>query len=194
MKVPWSRCLLTIIMLTGISTGVSIVRAEEHAYIGAKKCKMCHIKEYKSWAETKMAKSFDVLLPGERAEEKKAAGLDPDKDYTTDADCVRCHSTGYGKLGGFTDMDSTPDLAGVGCEMCHGAGGTYIQDEFMSLKNKEYKKAEVVAVGMVEQVTADQCTVCHNADSPFVDEGFVFDFETQKNEGTHEKYPLKYTH
>ena len=39
-------------------------QAEEHAYIGAKKCKMCHLKEYNSWAETKMAKSFELLKPG----------------------------------------------------------------------------------------------------------------------------------
>ena len=39
-----------------------------------------------------------------------------------------------------------------------------------------------------------QCTACHNPKSPFVDDDFVFDFEANKDKGTHEKYPLKYQH
>jgi len=168
--------------------------AEDHAYISSKKCKMCHIKEYKSWETTKMAKAFEVLKPGERVEAKQAAGLEPDKDYTTDPTCLPCHVTGYGLEGGFTDVESTPALVGVGCEMCHGAGGTYAKSEYMSLKNKEYKKADIVAVGMVDQITEEQCRGCHNTDSPFVGADYVFDFEANKATGTHEKFPLKYQH
>jgi hypothetical protein len=83
---------------------------------------------------------------------------------------------------------------GVGCEMCHGPGGTYIQDGYMTLKNKEYKKADLVAVGMVGEITKAQCEVCHNTESPFVGDDYVFDFEQRKEEGTHEKFPLKYQH
>ena len=172
--------------------GVSL--AGEDAYVGNKKCKMCHMKESKSWSETKMANAYEILKPGERAEQKKAAGLDPDKDYTTDAECLKCHTTGYGKAGGFVDIESTPRLVGVGCEMCHGAGGTYTKAEHMSLKNKEYKKADLVAVGMVDTVTVAQCNTCHNTESPFVGDDYVFDFEAKKDQGTHEKFPLKYQH
>jgi hypothetical protein len=168
--------------------------AGDPAYVGSKKCKMCHLKEYKSWATTKMATSFDRLKPGEGAEAKKAAGLDPDKDYTTDPTCLPCHTTGLGQPGGFVDIASTPDLAGVGCEVCHGPGGTYIADGYMTLKNKEYKKADLVAVGMVDTVDESRCVGCHNSDSPFVGADFVFDFAAQKDKGTHEKYPLKYSH
>ena len=166
-------------------------RAADHAYVGAKKCKMCHLKEYNSWAETKMAKAFEQLKPGVAAEAKKAAKLDPNKDYTTDAACVGCHTTGHGKPGGFVDAATTPDLAGVQCEMCHGAGGTYIQKEYMSLQNKEYKKPDIVAVGLVAPVTKDQCANCHNPKSPFFKE---FNFEQRVKQGTHEKFPLKYPH
>ncbi|NIM02343.1 MAG: hypothetical protein GTN89_16445 [Acidobacteria bacterium] len=192
------RPTLTALLLLGaLIVAVSLtppVFGEEHAYVGTKNCKKCHIKEWKSWAETKMAKTFDTLAPGAAAEAKIGAGLDPDKDYTTDPECLRCHTTGYGKEGGFVDLATTPDLAGVGCEMCHGAGGTYTQDEYMSLKNKEYKKADLVAVGMVDTITVEQCQNCHNTDSPFVGDDYVFDFEAKKDEGTHEKYPLKYPH
>ena len=168
--------------------------ADEHPYIGTNKCKKCHIKEYKSWAETKMAQSFEILRPGQRAEEKKAAGLEPDKDYTADAECVGCHTTGYGKEGGFVDEASTPELIGVGCEMCHGAGGTYVADEYMSIKNKDYKRADIAAVGSIYPPTEAQCRVCHNEKSPFVGEGYVFDFEQRKKDGAHEVFPLKYEH
>ncbi len=186
-------CFVVLAIVAAMIVSAGRVEAQ-HAYAGSKSCKKCHLKEWKSWAETTMAQAFDILAPGVRAEEKKAADLDPDKDYTTDATCVRCHTTGYGEPGGFVDLATTPELAGVGCESCHGPGGTYIQDQYMSLKNKEYKKAEVVAVGMVAEVGAEQCTGCHNAESPFVAEGFVFDFAANREQGTHEQFPLKYQH
>lgn len=189
--VPWT---LTVLVLSLLLLSGPMAVGGDHAYTGSKKCKVCHLKEWKSWAETKMAQSFEVLKPGQRAEAKTGAGLDPEKDYTKDATCLPCHTTGYGKEGGFVDIESTPDHAGVGCEMCHGAGGTYIQPEYMSLKNKEYKKADIVAVGLVDTVSEKQCVVCHNSESPFVAEGFVFDFEANKDTGTHEKFPLKYEH
>lgn len=168
--------------------------APEFEYIGSKNCKKCHLKEYKSWEATTMATTFDALKPGERAEPKLSSGLDPNVDYTTDENCVRCHVTGYGKPGGFVDIETTPDLAGVGCETCHGPGGSYTADELMSLKNKEYKRADAVAAGMVETVDAAQCDGCHSSESPFVREGYVFDFEANRDGGMHEKYPLKYNH
>lgn len=171
-------------------------RAEEtgHAYIGSKKCKKCHLKQHKSWATTKMSNAYDLLKPGARAEARTKAGLDPDKDYTADAKCLPCHTTGYGKPGGFVDMEKTPYLAGVGCEMCHGAGGTYVADAHMSTKNKTFKKADLVPLGLVDVVSKDQCVVCHNTDSPFVGDDYVFDFEKRKAQGTHEHFKLKYDH
>ena len=106
-----------------------------------------------------MATAFEKLRPGVAADAKSAAGLDPDKDYTADAFCTFCHVTGYDKPGGFVDEATTPDMVGVGCESCHGPGGTYVQDEYMSLKNKQYVKAELVAVGMVGTVSEAQRVV-----------------------------------
>ncbi|MCP4202263.1 MAG: hypothetical protein GY769_10035 [bacterium] len=171
-----------------------MVQAEEFEYIGSKGCKKCHLKQYKSWEATTMATTFNALKPGERGEAKLTAGLDPNNDYTKDEACIKCHVTGYGEPGGFVDIETTPDLANVGCETCHGPGGSYTADELMSLKNKEYKRADVVAAGMVEKVGAEQCNGCHNSESPFVAEGYVFDYEGNKDGGTHEHYPLKYNH
>lgn len=171
-----------------------LASAADHEFVGSDGCKKCHIREWKSWSETKMAQAFEKLKPGVAAEAKQKAGLDPNKDYTADSECLPCHVTGYGEPGGFTNIDETPALAGVGCESCHGAGGTYTRPELMSLKNKEYKLAEVVAAGMVEKVSEEQCSSCHNSDSPFVGDDYVFDYEAKKNAGTHEHFPLKYEH
>lgn len=180
---------------------LALIQAQEkevgtgHAFVGTKGCKKCHLKQYKSWAETKMANAYDLLKPGERAEAKKKVGLDPTKDYTQDAECLPCHTTGYGKPGGFVSLEETPELVGVSCEMCHGAGSEYTKDQFMSLKNKEYKLAEVVKAGLNSPVTGESCTsLCHNEKSPFFNKAKPFDFEKRKNEGTHEHFPLKYTH
>lgn len=183
--------ILTCLVL--VAAGPSYAQ-DEFAYVGVKNCKKCHLKQWKSWSQTSMAQAYDKLLPGAATEAKVSAGLDPEADYTADDNCVRCHVTGFGKPGGFTSIEETPELAGVGCETCHGPGGTYTEDEYMSLKNKEYKKSEVVAVGMVDKVSADQCVGCHNSESPFVVEGYVFDFASQQGKGTHENFPLKYTH
>ena len=166
--------------------------AEEHAYVGSKSCKKCHIKEYKSWEETKMASAYESLKPGVDVEAKAEMGFSADEDYTQNAECVGCHVTGYGKPGGFVSEAETPELVGVGCEMCHGAGGTYIQDGYMTLKNKEYKLSELVAVGLVEKVGEEQCVGCHNEKVPV--EGYSFNFEEMKDQGAHETFPLKYDH
>ena len=178
-----------LIFVTGFA--VPEARDSEAPFIGTKNCRKCHLKQHKSWLTTKMAQSFELLKAGERADEKKQAGLDPDKDYTEDEACLPCHTTGYGKEGGFVSAEKTPELLGVGCEACHGAGGEYIKDEYMSLKNKEYKRSEVVAAGMIHPLEAVTCTVCHNDQSPFFQE---FDFEQRKAEGIHKVAPLKYKH
>jgi len=174
--------------------------AADFDYVGAKKCRPCHLKEFNSWSKTRMAKAFSLLEPGAATDAKAKAKLDPKKDYTTDAKCLPCHTTGYGKPGGFVSISKTPEMAGIGCEACHGPGGTYTKKEHMSLQNKEYKKAALVAVGLVDEVKKEQCVSCHNADSAatvvvgtrhFFKE---FDFEHRKAADTHPKFPLKYKH
>ena len=189
--------MFSITLVAGLlvpALGPSPAQGAEASYVGTKKCKMCHLKEWQSWSETEMAKAFELLKPGVAAEAKTKARQDPAKDYTKDGTCLACHTTGYGKPGGFVDFDTSPELVGVGCEMCHGPGGTYTQSGYMTLQNKEYKKADVVAAGLTGTISKEHCSVCHNDKSPFVGPSYVFDFEARKSEGTHEKFPLKYQH
>ncbi len=83
-----------------ILSGASWVHAAD--FVGAKKCKMCHMKQFKSWETTKMAQAFELLKPGVAAEAKTAAGVDPNKDYTGDDSCLPCHT-----VNGSADM---PDV------------------------------------------------------------------------------------
>ncbi len=36
------------------------------AYVGVKKCKMCHMKQYKAWRKLKHAKNYETLVGEER--------------------------------------------------------------------------------------------------------------------------------
>ena len=168
----------------------------EAAYVGSNKCRMCHLAQHKSWKKTNMANALTTLKPGENVEAKKKHGLDPERDYTTDDTCLACHTTGYGHEGGYVTPD--PDdkkavrrakrLSGVGCESCHGPGAGYVDLHSEIMKSKRtYKLDEMLAAGMIVP-NADNCKTCHNEKSPTFEE---FDFETRKDEGTHEHKELK---
>ena len=168
--------------------------ADPAAYVGAKRCRACHLKQFQTWETTKMAKSFELLEAGAHADAKKKMNVDPQKDYTHDEKCLPCHTTGYGKPGGFVSLEKTPEMAGVQCESCHGPGGEYLKEGFMTLKNKEYKRADLLKAGLVVP-NAETCTSqCHNPKSPFVTKDAVFNFEERKKKGTHEHVALKYPH
>ena len=163
-------------------------------YLGAKKCKACHMKQYKSWSKTSMATSFENLKPGIKTEEKKKAGIDPDKDYTTDENCLSCHTTGYGRPGGFKSLSETPKLINVQCESCHGPGADF---RAIMKKDKKFKLSDVKAAGlMIPSETENNCLECHGGESPFnekVDPKYKFEIK-DRLEKTHEHFPLKYKH
>jgi hypothetical protein len=171
-------------------------RADEAKYEGSKSCQKCHFKEYQTWQKTKMAKAFETLKPNAAADAKKAANLDPAKDYTKDAKCVSCHVTGYGKPGGYPELGKewsaeekarAPLLEGVGCESCHGPGSLaspYKKD------NKEYKWADLVKLGAVHP-DEKNCAGCHHKGSPTFKE---FKFAEQIGKDTHDILKLKADH
>ncbi|RJR16441.1 MAG: hypothetical protein C4581_10130 [Nitrospiraceae bacterium] len=184
-----SGAFLSLILITFF---VSAASAAE--YIGAKKCKACHMKQFKSWSETTMAKSFENLKAGVKADEKKKAGLDPAKDYTNDKDCLKCHTTGYGEPGGFVSLEKTPDLIDVQCESCHGPGADFSQ---IMKKDKQFKLVDVKKAGLsLPSEKENNCMDCHGKDSPFnekVDAKYKFDIKDRLKK-THEHFPLKYEH
>ncbi len=98
--------------------------AGDPTYIGAGKCKMCHKGEkngniYEGWLETKHAKSLETLVA---------------KGEQNNAECLACHTTGYGTPSGFgadTTMHAAEALGSVSCEACHGPGSNYKSKKVM---------------------------------------------------------------
>ncbi len=171
--------------------------ADGPQYQPSKSCKKCHFKQFKSWQKTSMAQAFESLRPGVKPEAKVAAGLDPNKDYTEDATCLPCHTTGYGAPGGFVSIEETPLLAGVGCDSCHGPSEAYL--EIMTTDYKNHPIKEMTDLGMIYPPKAEQCVGCHNDESSFnasVDPKYAFDFaeRVQDDEGAHVHAALKADH
>ena len=137
-------------------------------YVGVKVCTKCHEAQGLSWADTAHAKTFESLKPGAKAEEKKKAKLDPAKDYTKDKNCVGCHSTGFGQRGGYA-VGAVPggetQLGAVGCESCHGPGGSY-RDEHADAEKRLKRGGQTtprkVVVGKGQSFDYERaCAVCH---------------------------------
>ena len=162
-------------------------------YVGPKVCGKCHEKQAASWITTRMAQSFDVLRAGSKVKEKELVGLDPNEDYTRDVNCIPCHTTGYGKVGGFVSIEKTPDMAGVTCEACHGAGGVYVNN-VMETADPTFNTSKARSAGLIYPPTARVCRACHNEDSPFIDMNYKFDYAQRVEKGTHKHFALKYEH
>ncbi len=168
------------------------LKAKMPTYIGIDNCKVCHMPHFDSWVTTRMSKAFDLLKPGVRTKAKREVGLDPNRDYTKAPECIHCHTTGYGKPGGFVSVEKTPEMIDVQCEMCHGPGSLYA--EMMLKKRGTYTRNDFMKVGGMTMPSADNnvCTQqCHNQNSPFISSGFEFKFEDRKASGTH-RHDIKY--
>ena len=159
----------------GLQTAEECKKSKSAAYVGAKKCKMCHKQQYTSWAESIHAKALETL--------KKGNKLDG-KDHMADKDCLVCHATGYGQESGFVNETDTPNLIGVSCEACHGAAGDY----YKSHRTGKYTKDEFKAAGGIVP-DAETCKQCHNKKSPTYKE-FTFD----KTANVHVHVALKKPH
>jgi hypothetical protein len=109
--------LLTVlsVLCQGKSGGETV--PEESLYVGTEACKECHLKEYVSFTTyAKKSNSFQSI------ERIKRALTEEEVKH-----CYVCHTTGYGKPGGFVNPQETPHLKNAGCEVCHGAGGRHVK-------------------------------------------------------------------
>jgi hypothetical protein len=64
--------------------------------------------------------------------------------------CYYCHTTGYGKPGGFISPEKTPYLENAGCEVCHGPGEFHVKTK----SPNDIKR----------QLTLKDCEVCHTSE------------------------------
>jgi hypothetical protein len=80
-------------------------------YVGATACLDCHSQAHDTWAQTGHASALQTLK-----------AVQQDKNSA----CLVCHTVGFGTPLGFKDEATTPHLAGVQCENCHGPGGNHV--------------------------------------------------------------------
>jgi hypothetical protein len=147
---------------------------KQAAYVGTKICKMCHSgathgEVYEKWVASSHSKAF-ANLPAEGK---------------TNSKCFACHTTGYGKTGGYDPAaKNAADLEGVGCEACHGAASDY-----KPIHNKD--KAKALTMGLV-MPTETNCKVCHAGTVPEGHKALPkFDFAASKAKIEHKLPPKK---
>lgn len=95
----------------GPSRSLLPTRAE---HVGSNACQDCHAREFGTWQASAHGRAVASL-------ETKGKADDPS--------CLACHTTAFGKPGGFPSdaaVTEYPDLARVGCESCHGPGGDHV--------------------------------------------------------------------
>ena len=195
------------VALLGLSVLAAGAASAAPRYVGVKACGVCHKSEYADWQRSAHGRTMELLQPGKRSKAKHNAGLDPDKDYSKEENqpdkfkCFKCHTTGFNLESGFVSVESTPDLAGVGCEACHGPGSEF--REIHKLKMLDFKRSETKAAGQTYASRGDKvCEKCHNTESPFkpsVDKKYAFDLKerlgrTNLNEVFHQINPLEGNH
>ena len=120
---------LAVVMVAAAALVATVaVEAQDHTYVGADKCKMCHKVQYSSWLETTHATTLD----------RAKASADP----VYSAECLGCHAT-----------NTDEALAGVQCEACHGPGSDYRKMSVM--KDREASIANGLVIP--SQATCDSC-------------------------------------
>lgn len=114
---PLAAAALLVALVAGLpETGVP-QEASTPFYVGTEACKDCHEEEYVMFTRyARKARSFDSVT-----RMKKGLTLDEQNG------CCACHSTGYGKPGGFVSIEKTPALKHAGCEVCHGPGSRHVK-------------------------------------------------------------------
>ena len=100
-------------------------------FIASDDCAVCHNKIFKHWEGTGHASAYETLVKAE---------------HEYDPECVECHVIGLNYFTGFETIESTPELKGVGCESCHGAGSNHKETQ-----SKGYGR-----------VSVENCEICHN--------------------------------
>ena len=131
-------CAALTVFLLFLTAGV----LAENRYVGTEACKDCHEEPYNNFKKyAKKAHSFEAI--------KKM------RDHLTSQEvktCYNCHTTGYGKPGGFIDENTTPGMANAGCEVCHGPGEKHIESE------------DADDILGTDRLSVEQCSECHSKD------------------------------
>jgi hypothetical protein len=180
MKKLIAGIVLVAVALAFISINI-FAQAKTPQYIGAAKCKMCHISkkrgaQYTKWQAGPHASAMEVLKSDEAKAVAKKAGLDCDPAECPK--CLKCHVTAFDAPASAKAATFSPD-EGVGCEACHGPGSLYKSMKVMKALAAGTQDAKAVAFLAGDKKT---CLTCHNEESPTYK---PFDYEKAWGEIAH---------
>ncbi|MDK2955347.1 MAG: hypothetical protein PWQ57_843 [Desulfovibrionales bacterium] len=139
MKLKLKYIWLVAACLTAVVAGVKPAMTDSATYVGSKACSECHEEEFNNYMKysKKSTSAHSVKIMASDLTEAELK------------DCFTCHTTGYGKPGGFVSFEKTPELGNAGCEVCHGPGSLHVE----SGGDPEFIKADL---------SLKDCEVCHN--------------------------------
>ena len=104
-------------------------------YVGGEKCVSCHKSAARSWKRTAHAHAWKTLVEvGKEAHD----------------DCVSCHVTGYGEVGG-TSLGHTRSFENVQCEVCHLPNSIHVE-----------KRGKEAPYAGSTKTPESVCVRCHN--------------------------------
>lgn len=116
------------------------VLAGEKRFVGSQTCSSCHAEQYERFSKfARKAHSYDSV----RIMEKNLTDAELRK-------CYECHTTGYGRPGGFVSEQETPQMKNNGCEVCHGPGSAHAES---------LDPADITG-----RVDLETCSRCHNSE------------------------------
>ena len=122
-RIVFGIAVVAVVVMVGM-----MASAQDHAYVGGDKCKMCHKVQHASWMETTHAKATEAA---------KAS-----TERTFEAACLKCHAT-----------NADEAMAGVQCEACHGPGNDYKKMSVMKDKDMAIANGLIIPT----QATCDGC-------------------------------------
>ena len=105
-------------------------------YVGSETCKQCHAEDHAKWSNTGHAHAFATL-------QKTGSEADPH--------CVKCHTVGFGKPGGYRRPLGGQSLTDVGCESCHGPASEHVA-RYLHGKPSNFR---------FRPLGPGDCTTCH---------------------------------
>lgn len=152
------KILISVFALSFI--GSLSVQAADYKYVGATKCKVCHVAKKKgdqfgSWSGSKHSKAYETLTTPAAKEVGAKAGV---ANPAEDAKCLKCHVTAFDAPEAMKDVKYSK-AEGVSCETCHGPGS-----EYSTIKIMKDRQASIAAGLIIPDKST--CVKCHNEQSP----------------------------
>jgi hypothetical protein len=108
---------------------------ERASFSGDASCAKCHKPAMAFWKTTVHARAWKTIVDGGK---------------TGITECVNCHVTGFGEVGG-SSLGHVKGLTNVQCETCHGPGSLHVKAEGL-------EEPPAVRLGTPEST----CKRCHN--------------------------------